>query len=199
MGITILATYAPRVWRRWTVGLAAALAIGLPLRLLAGHLAQQWSMLEKISYLALLSATLGLVWLLLAAARDDDLPRLRQALLVLAAVGAAIVTTLSGSFTLGRLCGVAAAAVAGTALVSPRVLSGAAGVVTMSLGGLIILAAFYARLHPATAALLFGSLIAAAGRLPDLLSIRPTWQQAALRIAVCLVPMAIALTLSLAV
>src|SRR3990172_7014209 len=84
LGMTILATYAPRRWRQGVVGLAALLTFGVPARLLAGHLAQQWSALEKISHLALLAATLALVWLLLAAARDDEFPRLRQTLLVLA-------------------------------------------------------------------------------------------------------------------
>jgi hypothetical protein len=197
LGVTILATYAPRRWQFGVIGLAALLAIGVPARLLAGPVAQKWSTLEKFSHLGLLAATLSLVWLLLAAAPEDELPRLRQVLLVLASVGAAIVTTLSGSFSLGRLCGVVAAALAGTALIAPRGLSGAAGVVTCSLGGLIILGVFYAELHPASAALLFLS-VAAAGRLPEPVSSWPAAQQAVLRVALCLVPLAIALAPSLA-
>jgi hypothetical protein len=193
LGITILAAYAPRRWRQGVFCLAALLAIGVPARLLAGHVAQQWSILEQISHLALLAATLALVWLLLAAARDDELPRLRQVLLVLASLGAAIVTALSGSFTIGRLCGVAAAALVGTALVAPRGLSGAAGVVTLSLGGLVILGVFYATLHPANAALLLLSIVAAAGRLPDVVSVWPDRLRAGLRVTLCLTPLAIAL------
>jgi hypothetical protein len=192
LGVTILAAYAPRAGRRLAFGLAGALCIGLPVRLLAGHVAQQWSALEKISHLALLGATLTLVWLLLASARDVH-ARLRQALLVVAATGAAIVTALSGSFTLGRMCGVVAAALTGTALVAPRGLAGAAGVVTVALGGLIIVGVFYARLHPANAALLLFSIAAAAGRAPQPVTAWPQRLQAALRMALCLVPLAIAL------
>jgi hypothetical protein len=198
MGVAILAAYAPRAWRLGIVALSAALAIGLPLRLLAGHLAQQWSALEKISHLALLAATLGLVWLLLAAARDDDFPRLRQVLLVVAALGAAAAITLAGSFTLGRLCGVVAAALAGAALVAPRGVAGAAGVVAVSLGGLIILGLFYAQLHPAAAALLVVSIVAAAGRLPEALATWPPWQRAVLRTGLCVVPLTVALATNLA-
>ena len=197
LGVTIFAAYAPRRWRLAAAALAGLLSIGVPARLLAGNLAQQWSGLEKLLHLALLGATLALAWLLLSAARDYELPRLRQILIVLVSLGAAVVTTLSGSFTFGRLCGVVAAALSGAALVSPRGLSGAAGVVIFSLGGIIILCVFYAGLHPAGAALLFASLAASAGRLPDLASNWPTWQQAALRTALCLLPLTIVLAASL--
>ena len=197
VGVTILAVYAPRRWRQRVVALAALLAIGVPARLLAGHLAQQWSALEKASHLALLAATLALIWLLLASARDDELPRLRQVLLMIASLGAAIATTLSGSFTIGRLCGIVAAAVTGTALVTPRGLSGAAGVVTLSLGGLIICGVFYARLNSANATLLLLS-IAAAGRLPEVVSAWPDRPRAVLRAALCLTPLGIALAACLA-
>jgi hypothetical protein len=198
MGVTILAVYAPRRWRQPVLVLAALLAVGVPARLLAGHLAQQWSALEKASHLALLAATLALIWLLLASARDDELPRLRQVLLVIASLGAAIATTLSGSFTIGRLCGIVAAAVTGTALVTPRGLSGAAGVVTLSLGGLILCGVFYARLNSANATLLLLSIAAAAGRLPEVVSTWPDRPRAALRAALCLTPLAIALAACLA-
>lgn len=196
LGVTMLAIYAARSWRQWVIGLAALLVIGVPARLLSGPVAQQWSALEKFSHLALLAATLALVWLLLAAARDEEFPRLRQVLVILSAVGAAITVTLSGSFTFGRLCGIVAAAVTGTALVSPRGLTGAAAVITFSLGSLIILGVFYAELFPANAALLLISITAAAGRLPEVVSTRPAWQQAAARAMLCLAPLAIALVTS---
>ena len=60
LGVTIFAIYAPRKWRRLAIALAVLLSIGLPLRLLAGsdYVTHQWSMLEKLSHLALLAATL---------------------------------------------------------------------------------------------------------------------------------------------
>lgn len=198
LGVTLLATYAPRSWRDGIIALGTLLSVAVPARLLAGHTAQQWSMLEKLSHLAILSATLGLVWLLLASAGDDRQPRLRQALLVLVATGAAIVATQSGSFTYGRHCGVVAAALTGVAVVSPRGVSGAAGVVTFTLGSLVILSCFYAELPPMNAALLFVSLIGAAGRLPEVVSMWPAWRQAALRTALSLVPLALAIGNSMA-
>jgi hypothetical protein len=198
LGITILTAHAPRRRRPVAIGLAALLAVAVPARLLAGHFAQQWSMLEKVAHITLLGATLGLVWLVLATARDGEFSRLRQALLVVASVGAAAIIGLSGSFTLGRLCGVVAAALTGTALVSPRGLVGAAGVVAVSLGGLLLLGVYYARLHPATAALVVLSIVAAAGRMPDFISSRPIGQQAAVRSAFALVPLAIGLAMCLA-
>jgi hypothetical protein len=192
MGITILAANAPRRWRLPITALAALLAVSLPLRLLAGHVAQQWSGLERVAYLALLAASLALVWLLLATNRDEELAWLRAPLLVVASLGAAIVMTLSGSFTIGRSCGVVAAAVAGTALVARRGLSGAAGVVAIGLGGFIILGVFYARLHAANAALLAFAIVAAAGRVPDFFSDGPA-RRAVVRVTLCLIPLAIAL------
>jgi len=198
LGVTLLATYAPRSWRNGIIGLGTLLSVAVPARLLAGHIAQQWSVLEKFSHLVLLSATLGLVWLLLASTRDERQPRLRQVLLVLVATGAAIVTTQSGSFTYGRHCGIVAAALTGVAIVSPRGVSGAAGVLTFTLGSLVILSCFYAELSPLNAALLFISIIAAAGRLPEVVLMGPAWRQIAVRTALSLVPLALAIGNSLA-
>jgi hypothetical protein len=144
-----------------------------------------------------LGATLALVWLLLATARDDELPRLRPLLLVIATVAAAIIITLAGSFSLGRLCGVVAAAITGASLFAARGLSGAAGVLAVSLGGLTLLAVYYAKLQPANAALVLVSVVAAAGRLPDALSDRPASQQIVFRAALCLAPLGVALATSL--
>lgn len=225
LGVTILATYAPRAWHRWIVVLTATLSIGLPLRLLAGSAyVTRWSALEKLSYLALLSATFGLTWLLLAAARDDEHPRLRPVLMIVVAAAAAVVVALSGVLVYGELCGVVAAALSGTGLVRAlgatgfasvrlplslteslakpaahvRGVNAAAGVLTFSLGSLIVLSSFYAKLTPANAALLFLSLMIAGGRLPGFLSSWPSWQQVAIRAGVCLLPLTIALARAVA-
>lgn len=218
MSVTMLAVYAPRAWRRWIVALAALVTIGVPVRLLAGHVAQQWSAAEKLAHLTLLAAAIGLVWLLLATARDDEQPRVRAVLLVLVALGASFVIALSGSLEYGKLCGVAAAAVAGTAvchwlcqwfprhdgpaLPEPAApgsdLAGAAGVITFSLGSVVLLGHFYAGLTAANAALLALSLVAAGGRLPAVAAEGPPWRHALIRTALCLVPLALALITAVA-
>jgi hypothetical protein len=196
LGVTVFATYAPRAWRRPAYALAAMATIAAPLRLLAGsvYVAAEWSVLERVTHLVLLSATLGLVWLLLAIAHDDDQPLLRAALLVVVAAGSAATIALSASFAGAELCGVVATVLTGSWIVcTARGLSGAAGVVTMSLGSLIVLGHYYAELTLANAALLLIALIFAAGRLPHAVSTRQPWQQAAARAGLCLVPLAIAL------
>jgi hypothetical protein len=62
----------------------------------------------------------------------------------------------------------------------------------MSLGGLLIVAHFYAALTATNAALLAASLVAAGGRLPAMLATGPAWRQAVIRAAFCLTPLAIA-------
>jgi hypothetical protein len=76
---------------------------------------------------------------------------------------------------------------------SPWLLSSAAGAITCTLGGLIVLGCFYGELLPMNAALLFVSLWMSAGRLPRALMNFPPLLQAALRIGLCLVPLGIAL------
>jgi hypothetical protein len=200
LGLTILATYAPRTWRRLVIILAVMLSIGLPLRLLANSdYSVRWSLLEKLAYISLLSATLGLTWLVLAAARRTEQPRLRPLLLIAVAAGSAVVVALSGVFVYGELCGAVAAALAGAAVASRAwQLEGAAGVVTFSLGSLIVLSCFYAELTTSNAALLFLAMMMAAGRLPEHVSARPAWQQVALRTGLTLLPLAVALAQALA-
>ena len=72
-------------------------------------------------------------------------------------------------------------------------LSGTAGVLTMSLGGLLLVSHFYAEFSTAGSTLLALSLVAAAGLLPARLSSGPAWRQAIVRTAICLAPLVIAL------
>ena len=186
------------------------------------YVEQNWSTIEKLAYLVLLAAVFGLVWLALATASHREPTRvLRPTLLAIFATGTALVLALSGSLGYGKLTVATAAAIAGTAITShaaplrapnrrdptgrrppvsqhsqrPRSddLSGVAGVITFSLGSLLLLGHFYAELTATNAALLVLSLIAAAGRLPAVVSKAPPWQQAALRATLCLVPLAVAI------
>jgi hypothetical protein len=221
-GIAMLQASATRSMRWWAMFLSAALCLGLPLRTLAhsAYVTLRWTPLEKLAYAALLFAAFSLTWLLLGSARDNEQPRLRAALLILAAAGSSVVIALSGVFVYGELCGaIAAAATGATASAiaddaryprvyvpffplragpSPWVVSGAAGVMTCSLGGLIVLACFYGELRPANAALLFLSLVMAAGRLPRFIMNVSPLAQGGMRMGLCLVPLGIALARAVA-
>lgn len=200
LGVTILAELAPRPWNRIALILAVTLTIALPLRLLAGSAYDlEWTLFEKLAHIALLSATLGLTWLMLAAAHESDHPRIRPLLLIIVACGAAVVVARSGVFVYGELGGVVAAALTGTLLATPKPhLAGAAGVVACSLGCLILLSCFYAELTPMNAALLFSSMMLAAGPMPNSLATRQNWQKTALRLVLTLLPLAIAVFQTLA-
>ncbi len=214
LGVSVLLFAAPPAHRRWTLALAAALTIAVPLRLLSGNvrLAGPWSAFDKFAYLVLLAATLGFVWLLLASGGDEQQSPARLVFLVIVAATTAAVLTLSGALVYGQTCGALAAALAGTSLipfltswrarVSGRAvpvggafpgLTGAAGVITFSLGSLILLGHFFAELSVANAVLLFVSLAAAGTPLPAALLRRPVWQQLAVRIVACLLPLALAI------
>ena len=68
----------------------------------------------------------------------------------------------------------------------------ASGIITFTLGSLIILGHFYAELSTTNTALLFLSLAATAAPLPALLRSGPAWQQNTARIMICLLPLGIA-------
>jgi hypothetical protein len=207
-GATIWVAHAGDA-RRW-IGhvLAVVIVLSAPWRLLGGSvwLVSRWSAGQQLFALAGLAGAMGIVWWLLEAAEDDDQPLVRSLLLILVAVGAAVVVTLSGSFSYGQLCGVVAAAMTGALIPgvlkhtsptktpfarSPNGLGGAAGVVTFSLGGLILLGYFYTELTAPNALLLAIAVVAAGGRLPMAPGMGPGLRAAA-RIAVCLVPLLIA-------
>lgn len=198
-GTTIWVVHATDSWRWVGHVLAVVIALAAPARLLNGSVwfLFKWTPSEKIFYLVLLAGAIGLVWWLLEAAKDDDQPLVRALLLILVALGTAVVVTLSGSFSYGELCGLVAAALIGGLVTgpprrtSPNGLGGAAGAVTMSLGGLILIGFFYTELTVGNAVLLALALVAAGGRLPTASGIGPGLR-AAVRIAICLVPLLIA-------
>lgn len=188
--------------------LAVVIALAAPARLLGGSVwvVTRWAAGAKIVYLALLAAAMGLVWWLLEAADDDDQPLVRSMLLIYVAVGMAVTLTLSGSFAYGELAGAAGAAVTGALLAGvlkqtspdnspptafPDGVGGAAGVVTFSLGSLILLGYFYTEVTAVNAALLAVALVVAAGRLPTLGLTSSGWR-AVVRATFCIVPMALA-------
>lgn len=216
LGASLVLIATPRSGRWFAWPLATFLTITATSRLLGGYAGfRYWSTVGKLGCLAFFSATLGLLWMLLAAKGNlTQRSRERQPLLVLVAVGAAVVLTLSGVLIYGQYCGAIAASLTGAALVwsvlsatgsasafskspidSADALngeSGAAGILTFSLGGLIILAYFFASLTATNMALLFISLAAAGIAFPSVFNNRPTWQRVATRSALCLVPLAIA-------
>jgi hypothetical protein len=227
LGASLLFLSMPPSRWRLVIALAVMQSIAIPVRLLSGNVRlthNQWSPLEKVTYLLLLAATLGLVWRLLASGSKERQSLLRPPFLLIVAVGAAIVLTLSGVLTYGQYCGAIAASLTGTALAcilgapgstgsgatgfsglslskpaSARSrfaltgLPGAAGVLTFSLGSLIILGYFFASLSGTNAVLLFFSFAAAGAALPAALAHRPFWQQVATRAAFCLTPLTIAI------
>ena len=202
---------------------AAAFAVTVPLRLLAGHarITREWSVLEKLGSLSLLAGLVGLVWWLLATDDEEHPASGRLVCVVAVAVAIAIALTLSGSFTHGQLAGAVAASLTGAALASffPLPLgegrgesvlfgatgsasakrltiagfTGAAGITACLLVGLILLGHFYDELSTANAALLIAALIIASAPLPKALTGHPAWLHLAARLLLCLTPVAIAL------
>jgi hypothetical protein len=208
LGVTIIMYLAPSDRRR-LIALAIALCLAAPVRLLSGNVANHWSIPQKFAWLALLAALLGIVWLLLAS-KDGERPAfIRVPLLLLVAVATAVVLTQSGVLVYGLSCGALGAAITGTSLMlsseawrgrfsgrahpsAPAGITGAAGIITFTLGSLIILGHFYAELSTTNAALLFLSLTATAAPLPALLRIGPAWQRNAAGVMFCILPLAIA-------
>jgi hypothetical protein len=190
---------------------AAAFAVAVPMRLLAGHaqIARDWSPVEKLGCLSLLAVLIGFVWLLLATEDEEQPSSGRLPCLVAVAVGVAVALTLSGSFTYGQLSGALAAALTGAALAcflfgaagsasAPKRLfvpgfTGGSGVTACLFIGLILLGHLYAELSPTNTALLIAALVAASAPLPKLLANHPAWLHIAARGLLCLTPLAIAL------
>jgi hypothetical protein len=205
LGVGMVMHLAP-AHRPRLVALAAALCLAVPVRLLSGNLAQHWSIPEKLDVLVSLAAVLGVTWML-TSSNGDKRPAILPAMLqVLVAVGAAIVVTQSGALTYGLACGALAAAITGSTLSllgatgsasasQPPFFQrthAASGILTFTLGSLIILSHFYAELSMINAGLLFLSLAATAAPLPVLQRSGPVWQQTTVRLVCCLIPLAIA-------
>ena len=198
LGVSLLMYLAP-AHRPRIIALAAALCVAVPVRLLGGNLAQHWSILAKVAVLVSLAVVLGFVWLLLASNGDGQPAIVRVPLLILVAVGTAIVVTQSGAFIYGLSSAALGAAITGAALVfafrafeSSAGAAATAGILTFTLGSLIILGHFYAELSTTNTAWLLLSLVATAVPLPALLRSGPVWQRNTARILFCVLPLAIA-------
>ena len=196
LGVSIVMYLAPAAQRPRLIALAVALCLSAPVRLLSGNLAQHWAIPGKVVVLVSLGTILGLVWLLLASHDEEQPAFLRVPLLILVTMGVAIVVTQSGVLIYGLSSAALGAAITGSALVSSfrgiATSSGAAataGVITFTLGSLIILGHFYAELGTVNAALLLLSLTATATPLPALLKSGPPWQRNTARIVCCLLPL----------
>lgn len=212
LGVSLLIIGSHGRRRRFSLLLAALLIIAVPLRLLGGNirLDEVWNAFDKLVYATLLAGALAIVWTALASQPSGGRYTARLPLILTVALACAVVITLSGVFVYGQLCGVVAASIAGTALAAVLIKSrgtdtaepagifsgidGAAGVIAVGLGGLILLAHFFAELSAVNALLLLAALAATGGPLP-LGSLRqPGWRQLSARTACCLVPLAVAIS-----
>ncbi len=205
LGVSVLMNSAPSQ-RRLVIVLGVALCVAAPVRFLSGNVAHHWTIVEKFAHLSLLATTLGALWLLLASKGDEQPSVLRVPLLILVAVGAAIVVTLSGVLVYGLSAGAVGAAITGTALASLAAtgwtnvqqrfsfsgIQGTAGLIAFSLGSLIILGHFYSELSTLNAALLILSLAATAAPLPKFITSGPAWQSLVARTMLCVLLLAIA-------
>jgi len=183
-------------------GLSVAVCAAAPTLFLwkSVYVQNEWSRLESAAWLSLLSIALLVIWRLLAGAPADSQPFVRATLLILVALGIAGVLGMSGSFSYAQLAGAAAAALIGTKLAALRGrylegLGGAAGVITLAIGSMLLLGYFFAELTPGNAVLLTLALLAAGGPLP-LKNIASARWQIVLRAMACLAPLAIAIILA---
>jgi len=198
--------------------LRAALCVFLPWRLLAGSAflphssppkisfvdvsfdTGAWSTLEAVARLGGIGTVLLAIWIAAECANENTTGRLRGWLAVLVALGGAVTLAMSGSFTYGQLLGILTATLAGNAVVATmlrleRGPEAAAGPLIVVFGGIMVLAHFFSELKFLNSGLLLLAMAAAiCGWLPvPKLSLR---MQVALRCLLCLVPLAIAITLA---
>jgi hypothetical protein len=194
LATSILMYLAPSC-RGWLSILAAALCLAVPVRLLSGNVASQWSLAVKLGWLAVLAGVLGVTWRLLATDNEEDSTPFRVPMLAFVAVGIAVVTVQSGVFTYGMSAAALGAAICGVALpfglrkseCNPGA-AASAGVITLVLGSLIILTHFFAELSLVNAVLLLLALVATAIPLPAFMRTAAAWRRGAARAVLCVVP-----------
>jgi len=198
--------------------LRAALCVFLPWRLLVGSAflprtsppnisfvdvsfdTGAWSTLEAVAWLGAIGVVLLAIWIVAECANENATWRLRGWLAVLVALGGAVTLAMSGSFTYGQLLGILTATLAGNAVVATmlrleRGPEAAAGPLVVVFGCTMVLAHFFSELKFLNSGLLLLAMTAAmSGWLPvPKLSHR---MQAVLRCLLCLIPLAIAITLA---
>lgn len=176
-------------------GLAAALCLAVPVRLLSGNVASQWSLTVKLGWLTVLTGVVGVTWRLLATDNENDSTPFRVPMLAFVAAGIAVVILRSGVFIYGMSAAALGAAVCGAAIPfgfrqreCNAGAAAAAGVITLVLGSLIMLTHFFAELSLPNAVLLLLALIATAIPLPAFLRTAAAWRLGAARAVLCMVP-----------
>jgi hypothetical protein len=211
--IVALASAAPALaawlsgkrWIEWL--LAAPLCVAAPAWLLSGkyRAAQQ---LRDAGFaddaitpagaalvLAVIAAATLIAWGLWRNAEGAPLPRARTLLAILATVGAAVTSALTGSLAYAQAFGVLAATLGGCAVAawfmgeksSPEA---ARGPVLLLHGGMLALAVCYSSMLPWHAATLAAALALSVGCLPAAARRRPA-PQAAVRTGLCLALLAL--------
>jgi hypothetical protein len=195
-----------RRWLRWifAAGIAAAAPVWLlwggkylPSRELreSGFATSAWSVPQAAAILAGVATLLLAAWFLWEAADSRDRPRVRSILAVISLTGAAAVSGLTGSFVYAQLFGVLAAAVGGCLvaawlLKAPAGPEAAAGPTIIIAGSLLLLAACYSELHWLQAAVVWASIVLAAGWIPGVTRL-PGKGQLTVRLVACLLPLII--------
>lgn len=188
---------------------AAALCCALPWRLLegsrylpsqelrdAGFAADAWSGTTAVVIIGAAAVVLALAWLSWLLPAADHQPRLRAWLAVATAAGAAALAGLSGSFSYALAIGAVAASLGGCAAAAwfaqPRLdPAGAAGPASVALVGMLICSVAFSETAWWRAVLVAVAWTAAAGWIPGLAKRSPR-VAGGLRIAMCIVPLAIA-------
>jgi hypothetical protein len=207
LGISLLMMVAKPIYRKPLMVLAALFCVAVPLRLISGNVqVAEWSAISKVLCLVLLAGAFGLSWLVLALNGEEQSFVGRAKLTGVVAAASAVVLVQSGVLVYGIACGAVAASLGGAAAVDFLLgdsarggqrltlsgFTGAAGAVTFSLGGLIVLGLFFANLTALNAVLLLVALLLAGGPLPQAIARQPVWLQLATRSLLCAVPLLVA-------
>jgi len=159
-----------------------------------------WSTLEATAWLSGSTLFLLAPWLWIRAVKTSESPRTRATLAVLVALVTAGTLAMSGSLLMGQLMGMVAATLAGCAIASSwtrlqRGPEAATGPLVIAFGGILITAFFFAALKLPNAILLMVAMAVAVGWMPRFGALSP-WITIVARVAVCLVLLAIPITLA---
>ncbi len=150
-----------------------------------------WSTPEAACWIGSVAVVLLATWAILRA-ESTEMPRLRASLAAIVALAASATVALSGSLTYGQLLGILTATLTGCALAAwyfklSRGPDAAAGPLVIALGGVLVLAHFFAELKLLYAAiLLMGFAVGAGWFFPG-----KKWSTP-LRCAICLVAIGVA-------
>lgn len=192
---------------------AAGLALATPVWLLwggrylpsqtvreSGFTTDAWSLEKAVLILGGASAALLVAWWSWQRGEASGTPRLRATLVIVTVAAASMVAGMTGSFTYALCLAALASSIVG-AVIAARVLHAPggpeliAGPTLATTGGLVLLAACYSELATGAAALLWTALVFAGVELPRTEWLTPR-SRAALRVVLCLAPLAIVVATS---